>query len=514
LAKGSPALLAAIDIGSTSARLEIAQTGPDGTLQPLEHLVHPVSLGVDTFRLGYVTPATTRAACLVLRNFARVLKQYQVTHYRAVTTSAIREATNKDIVVDRIRHESGLQVEILDAVGEMRLTFATLRPFLKTYLARSRAYTLVLDLGGGSTEMVLLHGADLVLVGTRRLGTARLFQSIISSDCDDAEALLESQVRNLVDSAQHLFRAYPVTECVVINPVLARALRNAKEARALKGGLVAGVGAVRRLGREAHGLSLNQARQRFGLQQAPAELLLPAALAVNRFLDHIRARRVWFPEVDLLSGLLHDQSRRLAGADEEADTRDQVVRSTLSIATKYHCDEAHARQVARLAVQLFDGLASFLDLAARDRLLLEVAALLHDIGNFVSERAHHKHSAYLIRSAEIVGLRDEDLEIISQVARYHRKRHPAPQHVEFAALPVETRLRISKLAALLRIADALDRGHRQLVRRLEVRLQPDALRLHVEAREEPVVEAAALRFKGRLFEELTGMAVRLQRVRS
>ncbi|MFH0910191.1 MAG: exopolyphosphatase, partial [Planctomycetota bacterium] len=184
-----PVRLAAVDVGATSVRMEIAELEPGGAFHTCERLVHPVSLGNDTFRIGEVRPQTLRAICRVMANFSRILSEYRVSDCRAVATSAIREAANKDILIDHIRHESGLQINVLDAVDEMRFTYQLLQPFLKKRLGTKKGYTLILDLGGGSTEMMLLKGQHPVFVSTRRLGTARLFQQISAVEGGDARAL-------------------------------------------------------------------------------------------------------------------------------------------------------------------------------------------------------------------------------------------------------------------------------------------------------------------------------------
>ncbi len=507
----NPRTVAAIDVGTTSMRMEIAQVHPDGRIEPLEQLVHPVAVGADTFTLGYVTPDTLRAVCRVLRNFKQLLQEYQVKDVRAVATSPVREASNQDILLDRIRHETGLVFEVLDATAESRLTYQTLLPFLKEngVVARNR-HALLLDLGGGSTEFMVLRGQDLVFVGSRRLGTMRLSQSTTAADCVDSQAVLDSVIRNVVHSTLELCQAYPIREVVIINALLPRALGGEPGAERLENGLILPTGSAHAAARETESMTLEALRRRFGVSQADAEILLPALLVLDRFLESIPIERVVLSETDLLTGVLNDMAMQLNGRDPLEEFHRQILGSATGVAEKYHFDPEHSQQVAWLACELYDELADYLDLSGKDRLYLEVAAILHDIGMYVSEGAHHKHSAYLIRWSEIVGLNPHERFLVSQIARYHRKSTPKPSHAEYATLPAEERLRINKISSILRIADALDRGHRQLVRELEAEITARELVLHARTEDDLTVEQHALREKGEHFEQITGLRVRLE----
>jgi exopolyphosphatase/guanosine-5'-triphosphate,3'-diphosphate pyrophosphatase len=174
----------------------------------------------------------------------------------------------------------------------------------------------------------------------------------------------------------------------------------------------------------------------------------------------------------------------------------------------------HASTVQALALELFEALQGYLDLSDQDGLMLELAALLHDVGRFISDRDHHKHSMYIVNWTEIVGLSERDRKLVGLVARYHRKGRPRPDHVEFGSLAPEDRMRVSKLAALLRLADAMDRSHRQVVRHVVVEIGETEVDLAADATADLTVESEAVRRKGNLFTDLTGLTVRFRRVLS
>ncbi len=504
--------LAAIDVGSTSIRMRIAEPGPKNTLRTLDELVHPVNIGADTFRVGRVTPFTMRALCDVIKNFTRVFKEYNVTEYQAVATSAIRDASNQDILLDRVRHETGITLKVLDAVEESRLTYQVLLPFLKQNLLKQGTHTMIFDLGGGSTEIMVLREETLVSAGSRRLGTGRLFHSVSCDDCEDTHVLLASVIRNIVKSTLSLYRAYPIQQCVIINPLLMRIFSHAKRAKDLGGGIQITTRSAMNIIRKCAGLSAEQLASHFSINHSDAEMLATAMLILEQFLNAMRrVKRLCFAEADMLHSLMLDLIAEKSGENPLALFGRQIVNSALGIGERYGYHAEHARQVALLSDQLFVALSGFLDLTARDQLYLHVAAILHDIGMYVSERSHHKHSSYLVRWSEIVGLSESERNLISLITRYHRKATPTPRHPEYMTLTKPERLRVSKLSSLLRIADALDRGHTQAIRNLAIEITDDKLLILARSTTDLAVETSALRSKANLFEDITGLRVKLRR---
>lgn len=504
-----PRQVAAIDVGSTSVRMQVAEIQPDGVIAVLDELVHPVALGNDTFHVGYITAETMRTICQVAKNFASLCAEYKVRDCRAVATSALREAQNKDLVLDRIRHESGLDVTILDEVEESRLSYQVLVPFLETHLDAPEAYSLFIDLGGGSTETLLLQGRDLVLSSNRKLGTARLFHSIQASNPSDSQILFESVIRNVVNSTFDHYNAYPISNLIVVNSTLQSAFDSYPGVGYLAGGLAVPAGVVRALVEDVQVRSIEEISERYRIQTSHVALLLPALNTVDRFLRKIGTDTLYVVQLDLLTAILHDLSFQIRGLTPELLFGEQVLRSAIGFAGKYHYNPEHAKQVSRLAVRLYDQLADYLDLSGKDRLYLQVAGLLHDIGMYISEIAHHKHSRYLIEWGEIVGLNQEERRFVALLARYHRKAHPNPSHLDFMQHCLDERLRITKLAAILRIADALDRSHLQLIHDVEVCIEETDILLRAHGTPDLVVETVALKSKGKLFEEVTGLHPRL-----
>ncbi|MHC4883641.1 MAG: Ppx/GppA phosphatase family protein [Planctomycetota bacterium] len=506
-----PLRLAAVDLGSTSVRMDLVEIQERGERGLLDQLVHPIELGADTFRTNKIQPKTVRALSQVLNNFKQVMKEYAVTQVRVVATSAIRDATNRDMVIDRLQNDCRLPIRVLDAVEEERLTYQQLRPFLRENTTKKNQRSLFLDLGGGSTEIMVIRDGAIALGGSRRLGTARILHSCQLDDCDDSRALLESMIRNSVNSTRELIGDQKFRELVIVNSTLLHLLKGLKGARDLPDGLRIGAGAARKAIQHLNALATEELCQRHGVDLRQAQFIHPALLILREFLNMSRARTVLLTEIDFLDGVINDLCLEAQGLDPQQSFRAEILGSVMGVAQKYAINVEHAQQVATLSMALFEQLKTHLGLQERDRLPLEVAALLHDIGRFISDRDHHKHSMYIIDWSEFVGIGEADRKLISLIARYHRKGRPRESHNEYMRFPPKERMRISKLAALLRIADALDRSHFQQVVKLGTAVTDEALFIQAEAGRELSVEKSALKKKGQLFSDLTGLKIVLER---
>jgi exopolyphosphatase/guanosine-5'-triphosphate,3'-diphosphate pyrophosphatase len=248
--------------------------------------------------------------------------------------------------------------------------------------------------------------------------------------------------------------------------------------------------------------------KRYGIPFAEAETVNPALLVYQNLFRLTRAPQIIVSHVSMRDGLLLELAQAVTGQEDQA-IAEGVLHSAMAIAQRYHADLQHAQVVSDLAMRFFDELRPEHGLGTRSRLLLQVAGLLHEIGGYVSNRSHHKHSCYLIANSEIFGLNREETTIVAQVARYHRRSGPKASHLEYMSLPRETRVTVMKLAALLRVADALARGHIRRASDLQFERQGDDLIICVPGQTDLVLEERAIVAKGDLFEDIYGLKIRL-----
>ncbi len=504
-------IVAAVDVGANALRMVIAEVYADGRIEVLERLQRAVRLGQDTFRRGRLGGQSMRAAVGVLRDFRRVLELYKVEKVRAVATTAVREASNGETFLDRVFMATRLNVEAIDPSEESRLTVSAVRRAVGDSLGINRGQTLIADVGGGSTLLTMLDGGEITTSQSLRLGSIRLQETLSTDE--------ESPRRSAVLLRQHITNTLSVLESVVPLGSIDSFVAVGGDARFAAGqiGEVRGLGELATIGAaafdelvarcERH--TAEELSKRHGLPFADAETLNPALLVYQVLLHRTKAAEVIVSFVSMRDGLLLELAREVTGREDET-LPEGVVRSATVIAEKYRVDLDHARGVAEAAARLFDLFQPDHGLGPRHRLLLQAAALLHETGSFVSSQAHHKHSEYLIANSEIFGLTRREIVLVALIARYHRRSAPRSTHPTYASLPRESRVAVSKLAALLRVADAVVRGHRRSASEIQFQRQGDDLIVSLPAGSDLLLEQRAIESKGGLLEDIYGVKIRLE----
>jgi exopolyphosphatase / guanosine-5'-triphosphate,3'-diphosphate pyrophosphatase len=459
-------ILAAIDVGTNAVRLELARPLADGSLETLHQERDPVRPGEGVFESGSMSRPVADRLVAVLRRYAALCRRDGAV-VRAVATSALREARNAREVLRRIRAEAGLELEVIGGQEEARLICLGV---LQGRPARSRA--LVLDIGGGSTEVATARGEEPEQLWSVSLGAVRLTELFGAS-----ARLTRSRLAAMRGFASEAFRE-----------ALPARLPHPREALGSSGTIAALVGfAARKPGRAARFGEVSEAtdalarmtpaerRRRFDPRRA--EIITAGAVILEAAMRHLRLKAVTAVDTGLRNGLLVDLVRR-AGAREDRT----AAEAALSLGRRFGFDERHGLHVGALAVTLFEDLAPLHRLPAATRRVLETAAVLHDVGNAVAFQGHHKHTGYLVANADIPGLGETERALAALVARYHRRSFPDRGRADLAALSGGELLALRKLAAMLRVANALDASHQQAVRSLRAELRGRRVLLRVVAR--------------------------------
>jgi len=503
--------VAAIDIGSYAIRMAVAEVSPQGEINLLEQLQRVVRLGQDTFRRGRLRASTIRSAIAVLRGFRELLNFYQVKQVRAVATSAVREAANSDAFLDQVFMATGLDVERIVTSEESRLTVSAVYQDFQPGSDKQHLPTLIANVGGGSTLLTLLEHGEIAESHGLGLGSIRLLEALppLHFLPDSQTDLLYHQVAHQVTTLRNSMPLGKVERFIAMGR---EALFFARQVGTPIPGSSLYRVTPRKFFRFVHTCrqyGTEQLTRKFNLPLAEAETLNPALLVYQVLLQNTRAREIIVSQATMRDGLLLDLARQATGTEDEALNKG-VIHSALALAEKFRADLKHARKVEEFALRLFDELQTRHGLNRRHRLLLQVAALIHDIGVFVHPRAHHKHSYYLIINSEIFGLTRNELEIVAHVGRYHRRSCPKPSHLEYMKLPREQRMIISKLSALLRVADALDTSHLQDIRSIRCEPKTEELVIHLDTAPDFLLPGQVIARKSDLFEEIYGLKVRLE----
>ena len=508
----APELVAVVDMGASAVRLVISEITPKGNIKTIEEASRGVLLGRDTFSTGAIRSRTIDAAIVALEGFRRIIDSYHVGRIRAVATSAVREARNVDLFLDRILRRTGITFEIIDEAEESRLTFLAVKQALRKRPALRGAWTLLTEVGGGSTSLTLLHQGQPNRSAVYALGAVRLRQQLnLQRLTHDVQlSLLKRSIANMIDEITPDNPLKRVTYMIAIGGDVRFAASQILEEAADEG--------VREIPRDAflafcddiERLDEEQLIERFRLPAVEAETLVPALLVYRMLLSQTAARRLVVPDASLRTGVLLDlvdPGGPAAGPDFER----QVLASAEALGHKYRFDREHGRHVAALAMQLFDAFQEDHGLGRRERLTLEVAALLHDIGIFVSLRAHHKHAQYVLASSQIFGLSNEETAMVGNIARYHRRGPPQKSHLEYVALDRQDRVIVDKLAAMLRVANALDAEHLQKVTSLHVKRRERTWILEIDGTGDLTMEVLAATARADMFGDTFGQELSIRR---
>lgn len=505
-------LVAVIDIGATSIRMSVAEINSEGAFRTLDTLMQAVDLGREAFDTRRISRATIERSASILLRYQRVLREYGLQgtdQIRVVATSAVREATNRLAFTDRIYIATGLVVEVIDEAEVNRVTFMGINPYLEQDEELLRARSAVVEVGGGSTELLVMRDGNMLLSDSFRLGSLRLLQSLdlVNVTANRRRQLMEYQIARMIDQIRENLAEEPDTRLIAIGGDIRFAAHQILPhwepetlAEITTKKLETLTNAVLRS-------SEDMIVKRYGISYIEAETIGPALLVYLRLARHFGVETLLVSDTNLRGGLLHEMAAR--GNWTEA-FRKQIVRSALNLGRKYDFDEEHALQVARLASDLFAQLRNEHRLADRYEVLLHIAALLYQVGNFINPRSSHKHAMYIIRNSELFGLGRTDLLLVGLVTRYHRRASPQPTHEGYATLQREERVVVSKLAAILRVAIALDETRSGRVRQIHCVREAKRLVIETPSVDDVAIEQLALRQTGGMFLEVFGTPVMLR----
>ena len=486
-------MLGALDIGTNSFHLVLARPVGAERFETLTREKEVVRLGRGGGDMKELSPDAIERGIACLRRMRRIADSYDA-QLRAVATSAVREATNADAFLRRARAEAGLDIEVISGLEEARLIHLGVLQAVPVYDRR----LLLVDIGGGSTELLIGDHGDVLAARSFKLGAVRLTERFFPGGVASPKSvrLCREYVRNILTHFERAVDEFGF-EVVVASSGTAESLAHITHAargdEPLKTYNCATFSA-----RELHAATVALAKLRRpekrtavpGLDPTRADIAVAGAVILDTVAETFDVREIMFSEAALRDGVLVDTLGRMDG--EAAPTglhhlRDVSRRSISQLTERCDDDPAHSTHVALLALQLFDQLQPLHGLDGTAREYLEAGALLANVGLVVAHTKHHLHAYYVIRNSELAGLTDAEIEVIAQIARYHRKSAPKPSHGEFAALSPENQALVRSLAGILRVAIGLDRSHRGRVASVRADITPNRITVFVAA--DPAVGA-------------------------
>ncbi len=504
---------AAVDIGSNSVRMLVAETSPGAATKILAAERQVTRLGASVFQNGRISPEAMEFVNGILAKMAQVYRKQEVIAVRAVATSAVRDAGNQHEFIERASAVLGVPVEIISGQEEARLIHLG----VQNQWPQTGKRVLIVDVGGGSAELILSDHGELVEAFSKPLGAVRLTESFLKSDPPAAlelhrmyeyiEEKLAAPLRRIGTGPFDRMIATSATAAAIVCAVNRVGRARREEADRLK----ASVQQVRKFYREVSSVDLAHRERIQGLGPRRAEIIVAGAAVFRRALELFQRPSLHYSSAGVRDGIIADLAAQGAGRELTMLNRDQR-RVVEQMVRRYGSPMLHARKVAELAHRLFEGLQPLHRLPPGHGKLVEAAGYLHDIGHFVSASSHHKHSYYLVAHSDLPGFTDQERQMIALLCRYHRKSMPLPRHSPFQSVDPDSRRAITLLTPLLRIADSLDRSHEQRVSDMQVQIRNGSVTLALESQADTDLEMWAVERVADAFRETYQASFSLARV--
>lgn len=508
------ARLAAIDVGTNTIRLTVAEVQDDDTYRILDEEREMVRLGEKLDRTGRLSDAAVERALAAIGKMKAIATGFKVTQIRAIATSAVREAANGRAFIREVSRQHKVRIDVISGEEEAQLAF---RSAARHFDLEGRS-TAVVDIGGGSVEVILSAGTAIDQVYSLPLGAVRVTERFVRSDplrekhWKAMKQEIDRGIRGAIRQPAH--RAEIMVGSGGTFTALAHMSKWQREGRhgSVQGYILTQAEVIHLLDRLREA-PLEARRQMQGLSPDRADIIVAGASVIARLMKRLGTHQILVNERGIRDGLLLQMIADLPGRTSVAQLPQPGNRMEWArhFARKARSNERHCEQVATLALQIFDGIKKRFGLPAAGRDVLQAAALLHDIGYLISHSKHHKHAYHLIMHGDLPGFSPHEVELIANVARYHRRAFPKKSHENLARLPADDRRLIAKLSGILRIGDGLDRTHSQSVTGVKVRAVRERVRLSIQASSTTEVERADAERKSDLFSRAFDTEVELVR---
>ena len=504
--------LAAIDIGTNSIHLVVVKVKENDRFEILAQEKEVVRLGSGSKDMKYLKQDAMDRGIEVLKRFKQIA-EISRAEIRAVATSAVREALNKEVFIQRATSEVGIEVEVISGFEEARLIYLGVLQTLPVFDKK----ILLVDIGGGSTEFLIGQAGEVIEANSLKLGAIRLTDRFFKEDPIDPKNLQRCRQYVKVylhpmarEVRKHGFEMAVGSSGTILNIAqMIQVLRNQEPIRFLSNFIFSRAELAEVVKVLAKADTVKKRQKIEGLDPRRADIIVAGSIILEQAFEAMNVNSMTVSGFALREGVIFDTLQKSKGSALHHLT-DIRYKGVLHLDEICQIEREHADQVTRLSLQLYDQLQGLHKLEDISREYLEAAAILHNVGFFISHAQHHRHSYYIIRNSEyLTGFTNHEIEMIAQVARYHRKSAPKPKHEEFARLSLKDQMIVKKLSGLLRVADALDRTHANLIRSLRCEWAGQSLTIHLETANSdiPSLEIYTAETRKDLFEEALGVKV-------
>ena len=506
-------LFAAIDVGSFDLELSIYEISEKSGIRQVDQIRHMMALGRDTYHDGKISYEMVDEMCQILRDFVDIMRSYKVSEYRAYATSAMREAKNNQIVLDQIRVRTGLDVQIISNSEQRFISYKAIAYKEAEFNKIIQKGTAIVEVGFGSMQISLFDKAALISTQNLLLGVLRMGE--MSSHLQMDRHMKNTLIEEMVDNELLTFRKMYLKDRE-IKHLIATGELILYLSRVVVGGKADKITAsdFRAFYEKVLPMTSDQVEEIFGVNRDYGALLIPAAIIYSRVLELTGAEMFWVPGIRLCDGIAAEYAEETGAFRFRHDFTEDIVAASRNMAKRYKCHGPHIGFIEKQVLQIFDSMKKYHGMGARERLLLRIASILHACGRFIGMKSPAQSAYNIIMSTEIIGLSHMEREIIANVVLYNGEEFNYNQVIlsddmfrdgKGQMTYSDLTILIAKLTAILRLANAMDRSHKQKLADCRVAVRNGQLVVNTSYGGDITLESAAFENKADFFEEIFGI---------
>ncbi len=495
---------AAIDVGSYELSMKIFEVSKAKGMREIDHIRHSIDMGSETYSTGKLSYDRVDELCRVLREFSGIMKSYQVADYRAYGTSAIRETKNKAILLDQIEQRTGIHIEVLSNSEQRFLDYKSIAFQGERFLKIIENGTAILDIGGGSIQISLFDNDTLVSTQNMKLGVLRLQDSLYHLDASISQ--YDELIGEIVESQMSVYKKLYLKDRQIKNIIVVDDYISTLVMHKGRENMVSGFADRKTMEYFAEVCRTRKLFELSKLLNMPEEnmpLLYISMILLRSIMDNMGAEQIWAPGVTLCDGIAYEYAEKNKIITSQHDFEKDIIACAQNISKRYQGSKRRSETLEKIALTIFDSMKKVHGLGKRERLLLQISTILHDCGKYISMVNLGECSYSIIMATEIIGLSHLEREIVANVVKYNHLDFDYYENVEKQQMvDRESYLKIAKLTAILRLANGLDRSHKQKFKNVKISLKEDELIMTVDIAEDITLEKGLFGARADFFEEV------------
>lgn len=497
-------MFAAIYVGSSELVLKIYEISKKNSYRVIDSVSRIIELGKDTYSKGSLSTDSIKEVCGTLESFLMKMKEYDVRDYKAYATSAIREADNMEMILDTIARCTGIEVEVLSNSEQRYISYKGLVTKYDEFVQVVNKNTAFVDVGAGSVQVSLFNKDALVLTENIHIGAVRIrdYLSIVRTKSGRLDKIISEYVDKDIETFRIIYLNDKEIKNIIAVGEVASVFRK----------ILPEIGASEKINREQFeelyskiiNVSPEELSERYGIPYERATLMLPNVIIYESFLNNCKAEEIYIPNVDFCDGIVADYLEKEKMLISGHSFDEDIISSAYYMCKRYRCNKNHIDRVSELALKIFDGTKKIHNLGSKERLQLQLAAILHECGNFVSIHDGALNSYYIIAHSEIIGLSHKERMEVANIVKYNVMYLPPRKELIGELGPCDY-MTIAKLVSILRIANVLDKSHTQKIGNITVAQKNNQVIITTDSYEDIALENGLFENRADFFEKVYGM---------